>query len=396
MLDGLLERDEVIGFINRIKQSERYYNKIGNIYSNYDSITSKKEMALYIFYDAIYKYKLLINSDKLLIEYLEQLDRLYKKIDNYDDLRLGVHKIICRLLIVILDIKNIDNKDAKEKIIEYLYKKYIVDGYYIHGLPSYYVENIKKEGFIPEEYNNYYDRFLKVKEIFEKYHVVDVLDKDFLDKQVSFSDDLVMGCFYATHAPMYYSLLLMSNLFIGKKMKDDYYLIRDYDYLANSLKKYMSNNLFSELDQNYILDLVRDEWNLIHNEEEKISLMIVPRLVISDEVISLEEVMEASLEDEDIYESVDRLLSSKHQNMYCNKKINNSDIIFLNFDFDFKIEKIVENKEVDEEYLEKEKMVEQDFLDGYGKATVFLLIGALFVTLGVLISVILLIKGGNI
>ena len=158
----------------------------------------------------------------------------------------------------------------------------------------------------------------------------------------------------------------------------------------------MSNNLFSEIDQNYILDLVRDEWDLIHNEEENISLMMVPRVVISEEFISLKDVIEASLEDKDIYETVDRLLSSKHQNIYCNKKIDNNDIIFLNFDFDLRKEKIEEKKEIDKKYLEKEKIVEQDFLDGYGKATVFLLIGALFVTLGVLISVILLIKGGNI
>ena len=80
MLDSYLCRDDVKKFINELKTSERYFKKTSNIYMS--NLYTSYEAALYIFYDALLKYKIIINDIYLFDEYMEQLDELYKKLDN--------------------------------------------------------------------------------------------------------------------------------------------------------------------------------------------------------------------------------------------------------------------------------------------------------------------------
>ena len=390
MLEDLLKRDDVLNFINEIKTSERYFQK-NNSSSLLNSINISTDIALYIFYDALFKYKIIIDDIYLFDEYLEQLDKLYKKLDDFENIRAGINKLICKMLIIKNDIKDVKDKVSRDSIINEVFNKYIKDGYFIHGFNHSYSDDILDNGFIPEVYDNLYEKFIKINNIFAKYNVINVIPKDFLSKKVFFTDDLVRGCYYSLYAPLYFYEFLTNEEYFGKRIKKDYYLKDDYNHLIGYLKRFMSNNLFSEADRKYILEVVEEEWNLLHRKEKKVSLLLVKRKDIFDKDVDINKYLD---DDSDIYEIVDRMLNSKYNNIYCDKEIGKDKLSVLLFEtyIDYK-EEIIEEDEELELYKYKSEELNKEFLDKYGNVSILLLVGSLFITLGVIITIIGLLRG---
>lgn len=382
MLDSYLNRNDVKSFIKEIKTNERYFQKTSravmpNLFNSY-------EAALYIFYDALFKYKIIVNDVCLFDEYIEQLEKLYKKLDNFDDIRFGINKLICKIVIIKSNIKDIDNEENRDLILQHIYNRYIKEGYYIHGFSSTYIDDIKSNGFIPEKYENYYDRFKNINKVFAKNNVIHIINKDFKDNKVFFTDDFVYGCYYSSYSPLYFSKFLMNEEYFGTIKRKDSYLKDRYSMLIGPLKRFMSNNLFSESDKKEILDLVDDEWNLLHRKDRCISLLLVKRKSIGKNDFSLNEYFD---DDTDIYEMVDRLLNSKSNNISYDENISKEDISILVLDNYYdKEEEKVENDE-------NESNVNIEFINKYGSVSYLLLFGSLFITLGVIFTLVKVIGG---
>ena len=390
MLEDLLKRNDVLSFIDDIRNNERYFQK-NNSSSLLNSINISTDIALYIFYDALFKYKTIIDDIYLFDEYIEQLEKLYKKLDDFENIRAGINKLICKMLIIKNDIKDVEDKSSRDSIITEVFNKYIVDGYFIHGFNYSYSDDILENGFKPEEYNNLYEKFVKVNNIFAKYNVINIIPKDFLSKKVFFTDDLVKGCYYSLYAPLYFYGFLTNEEYFGKRIKKDYYLKDDYNHMIGYLKRYMSNNLFSEIDRKYILDVVEEEWNLLHRKEKKISLLLVKRKDIFDKDVDVNKYLD---DDSDIYEIIDRMLNPKYNNIYCEKEIgiDNLNVLLFETYIDYK-EEIIEEDEELELYRYKDEELKKEFLDKYGNVSILLLLGSLFITLGVIITIVGLLRG---
>lgn len=391
MLEELLIREDVRNFIGELKNNDRYFAKELKGFAD-RKITISNELALYIFYESLYKYSLLFDEVYLFDEFMEQLDRLYKKIDNYEDIIVGINKLLCKLITFKLDIKDTKKPESKQIIVEYIYNKYIVNGYYVHGFNTSYTESIKENGFDPENYENYYDKFTKLNEIFAKYNVNNIIEKDFTKKDVTFTDDFLMGCYYSIYGPSFFSSFLANEEYFGKRSRQDGYLIDDYDVTIRYLKRFMSNNLFNENDKKYILDLVKDEWDLLHREDKKVSLLLVKRNEFKDKNIDINDYLNS---DEDIYDIADRLLSSKKSRIMCTEVIPKENVYIVTLDayYSEKNKKSVEDEHQEELELAKLEQDNKEFMDTYGSVSVLLIAGALLITLGVIITIFMIIRG---
>ena len=391
MLNDLVTRDDVRKFIKQLKFNDRYFDKELRGFAD-RKMTISNELALYIFYEALYKYQILFDNIYLFDEYLEQLDKLYKKIDNFDDIVIGINKLICRLLILELDIKDSEKPEEKEKLIKHVYYKYINRGYFIHGFNTSYTKEILEKGFDPENYENYYEKFIKLNEIFEKYKVSNIIEKDFSKKEVTFTDDFLMGCYYSIYGPNFYSSFLRDEDHFGRKQKQDGYLIDDYDLTISHLKRFMSNSSFSENDKKFVLDLVKDEWDLLHREDKKVSLLLVERSFFKEDKTSIDEYLNS---DEDIYDIVDRILSPKKTRIECKKMIPAEELIIINLDAYYDEEAKIDYRDQHKEELAQyqKEQENKEFMDTYGNVSALLIVGSLLITLGVIMTIIMLIRG---
>lgn len=391
MLDELINRDDVREFMDVLKTNDRYFSKDLRSFAG-RKMTISNELALYIFYQALYKYQVLFDDVYMFDEYLKQLDKFYKNIDNFDDLVVSINKLLGKLLTVKLDIKSLEKEESREILIKYVYDRYIVNGYYIHGFNTSYRKLIEEHGFSPEDYENYYDRFDKANKIFAKYNVINIIDKDFSKKSASFTDDFLMACYYSTYGPNFFSSFLANEDYFGKKTKQDGYLIDDYNLTIRNLKRFMDNNLFKENDKKFILDLVKDEWDLLHRDDKKISLLLVKRNVLSDTHIKIDDYLNS---DEDLYDIVDSILSPKKGIINCTNNIAPEDITIINLDTYYDDKNKISYEEVYQAEIERMRQEQEnkEFMDTYGTASILLIAGSLLITLGVIVTIIMIVRG---
>lgn len=387
MLDEYIKRNDVLSFIKEIKTNERYYNKEKNNYLNYDMYFSK-ELALYVFYDALFKFKIILDDIYLFDEYIEQLEKLYRKIDNFSDITIGINKLICRMVGIKFGVKNLNGSLARKEIIGYIYNKYVLDGYFVHGFNASYVDEIKENGFIPEEYQNYYERFQEIDKLLDKKGYNQAIEKDFSLKKVSFTDDFVMGCYYSAYAPMFFSSFLTK----GKRLREDAYLIDDYSLCVANLKKIYNFSNLSEHEKDQILKLVDDEWNLLHRQDKRIALLFGKRKLVNN--YNPTELSDFINDEANIFEVVDRLLSPKHNNILFTRKLDSKDFQIVVLDDYYEPEEVEEKNDIEEElnrYRERES--NKEFINKYGNASVFLILGSLLISLGVIITIIMVLRG---
>ena len=374
MLDEYLRRGDVSSFIDNILFNERYFHKKMNHIANIKSI-SENVLALFIFYSALFQYKVIVDNIYLFDDFLEQLERLYRKIDNYNDLEVGIHHLIGRMVADNYHIKDVLDHDNCTMLLKYIYDRYIENGYYFHGFSSTYFNDLNKNNFQPEVYYNFYDRFEKINSIFSKVNSNIKIEKDFSKKEVYFTDDFIMGCYYSYFSPMFYTDFLL------KFSKKDFY---QYKECLKKLKTYLDSEFFTKDDKEFIISLIEDEKRLLDDGVNDISIMIVPRKEFNDTILSFDEYF--NNDDDNYYDMVDRLLTSKSSKIICMDVMEREKYDLYRLPIPQRQGSIMNDSEV----LKKEEIKKnnQMFLDEYGQVSVLLILGSLTILVGVVITII--------
>lgn len=352
MFKELLERDDTKEFIDKLYTYEIYK---GREYSNYDLIG--------IFYDAIYKYSLIIDNIGYYEQYLVELDLLFRRVEKEFSIKDGINKLISKILV------NRINLTDKEEFIRYVYLKYIENGYFIHAYSPIYTENIKNNGFKINKYTNLYDDFIMIKSILNKYKD-NYVSKDFKLDEVIFTDSMELAYFYSLRSPMYFYEIICGDEHIEDK---NGYLKKDYNECLNNINKVIKTLNVTPEDGNKIIDVFNREWKLLNNDKlNNSTFILVKRNKITDEKLELEKLIE-DFKDEDYYIILDRLINNNYNNVICTKDIDANDIEFLSIDNRREI------KEISEEIT----------INSEGVVSTFIIVGAILMTLGVVITLIL-------
>ena len=379
MLDAYLKKKEVSLFIQELRRNPKYLQKNVHQESHYGQYIGD-ELALYLFYDSLIKYKMIIDDDSLFDEYVSQVEKIYRKIEDYDDVVRGIHKLLVNLAASSLGIQDIESGEGKKKIIQHFYQKYILDGYFVHGFSTTYEEFMKGRNFIPEKYPNRYHKMFKVQQIIAHYKRF-VMEKDFRVEQVDMTDDFIMGCHYSASSPGYFYQLL-TNCGVEKSA----YLKQDHHAAMSSLKRFMNNRSMKSSDQKNILKIVEEEWNFISRVPRKISLLLVKRNKVMEIPDRLNDYLSS---DRDLYDIIDRILCPRYAAIPLQRPLKYGEYQMISLE-DF----YIASKEKEVVSLKDNKQVHSyELLNSYGIVSFCLILGSLLITLGVIISIIMVLRG---
>lgn len=383
MFEDILNKEDVSRILSNICNNAKYYEKKINV-SDYKMNSGVQQM-LFIFYEALYKYKLIICDMKYFSDYLQQVNKLIKKIDNFKDISYGIDRIIGRICAFKLGHNKVDEDLVKEQVLRYIYDRYFINGYYIHGYSGCYYENILQEGFLVEQYNNLYSDFRMIQKVLKEKNCENLLVKDFSAREVSFTDNFMLGCYYSVNSPMYFSTFLCKNEFIDNENMMSAYSNNDYGLCFKSLNK-ITNELGLDVEQKGLFtNTFYNEWKLLDKDNSKINLLLVPRLVLKEK-FNIEEFITNNREN-DFFDSVCKLLE-QNENVVSSYNIRKEDILFVSLP-NYK-EYIGSKKKKRKSGKIKEEFNNQDydfsFSGRYGKVSLLMLIGILFIILGVVLT----------
>lgn len=388
MLDEIIRRDDVSQLLEDICNSARYYDKRSTNSLGYDMCFGVEQI-LFLFYDALFKYKMIIDDMSYFDDFFEQIDKLIRKIDNFYDISNGINRIIGRICAFKLDIKDVEDEQSKEEVLRYIYDKYMVNGYFIHGYASCYYGNIFENGFYIDQYHHLYDKFIKVQNILNKKKHNKIISKDFNDKKVEFTDSLLLGCYYSANAPMFFSNLLCRNEFIKKQEYLDDYARGDYNACLKNLYRVMNGLKLRDSQKNIFIDAFKSEWKLLDKSNSNISLMLIPRDLFRDSLINIDSFIRDSKNDS-FAEAVCKLFNHR-TSVVVKDDIMKRHITFVNLDGYKKYVK-EEKKDNLKTELEKTFITSDDefaFSNTYGKVSVLLLVGTMLIAVGVILTMLM-------
>lgn len=375
MLSSIFEQQVVVEFLNKIAHNPRYYDKKKKDSINYEKF-SGLEQPFFLVFDSLLKYQILIGDLEYLNDFIHHLDLLWYKIDNFHDINEGTYKILVKFCARKLGFQNKVEEHRKE-ILEYIYQKYIVDGYLYHSISDTYISSIQEKGFSPQNYENYYSQF----EQLQKQYPAFFSDMDFHHNYVSFTDDFVMACYYATYSPIYFSNFLCPQTV--KKVELNSYAKRDYIGCFKQLRQSLKAKEMKEEDIRKIEDLCNLEWKYLRQNESRPTIMLVKRSVFSkNKIRGIEEIIENKKED--IGDLASHIMDYKFSSLSWKDFISPNDITFVTIPYaNFVVEQEVESVEVVLPTVHSDN--EED-----GKVSFLLLLGSVLILLGVIVSIIML------
>lgn len=375
MLSSIFEQQVVVEFLNKIAHNPRYYDKKKKDSINYEKF-SGLEQPFFLVFDSLLKYQILIGDLEHLNDFIHHLDLLWYKIDNFHDINEGTYKILVKFCARKLGFQN-KVEEHRREILEYIYQKYIVEGYLYHGISDVYIPSIQEKGFSPQIYENYYSQF----EQLQKQYPAFFSDMDFHHNYVSFTDDFIMACYYATYSPFYFSNFLCPQT--TKKVELNSYAKRDYIGCFKQLRQSLKAKEVKEEDIRKIEDLCNLEWKLLRQNESKPTIMLVKRSAFSKNLIlGIDEILRDKKEDIGVLAS--HIMDYKLNSLSWKDSISPNDITFVTIPYaKFIIEQEVGPVEVILPTVHPEDNSED------GKVSFLLLLGSALILLGVVVSIIM-------
>lgn len=401
MFQSVLHRDDVIKLLKEVCNNKMFYEK--NILDSLDyEIFVDIEQPLFIVVDALIKYQIIIDDEFLLDDYLEQLRKIMRKITNFHDIRCGINRIMGKFVARKMNLKDYESDDNQREILKYIYDKYIVNGYMFHSISNVYKDNILTNGLIPNQYVNITEKFVKVNNILEKYRIENLMETDFNKDYISITDSFIMAYCYAVNSPMYFYKLLCANQYMVKKKFDrTAYFKNDYNKCFKNLDQLLKKYDFNSSEMKYIKETCNEEWKLLDKNRNIPTVVVIKRSAVGrDSLKDIDDII-SNCGKIDIGESVSKIIDSRYDNDKLDSAISVDDLKICElFKYRDLVEVMEEEEVTDTTFIKKMSKnylnvydSNQQFASEYGKVSILVLLGALLITLGVTITIIMISRG---
>ena len=381
VFDSLIRRDDVIKIFNDISNSARYYNKkvSKSFQVGYNSINSQ---LLFIVYDALYKYSTIIGSMDYFNDFLDQLDKLLRKIDNVDDIIIGINKMIVSIICLKYNCDE-DNKTDREAVIRYIYDKYYINGYYIYGYNLY---DYKCSMNAIEK--NFYNEIIKVDTILNK-KMYNIKKSDYYDSNIILSNSFFDSCCRSSNYLLLFVKLFHEDTNMEINFNDFRFSVRNYNFLMKELNKVMNNIKLSSYEKKLFIDCFNKEWNLVKNKSDHVNVVLIPYSLLDMNNFSIDSFIEEN-RDCSLDDAILKLFRT-NEVIVSKDILNDKNIKAINLPGISSFTKVIEkDKFVDE--LERTFVTGSDdfsFLNVYGKVSILVIVGACLIICGVIFTFIL-------
>ena len=364
MFELILERADVQALLKEIFNNPKYYNKVGGDILEKECTSHAK--VLFIFYDAIYKYSLIIGDDKYLGEFISGIEVLIKRLGDVDNIKFGISKMLGKILAKSKNIPIELVEEHKEELLRIIYDNYILNGYYFMGVSKRDYLFIKENGYLKRFYCK---ELSEINKLLENYDF-SIFNEVMFDME--FNTDFSKACFQSIVSPSALNNLLVNNNFVEDEKKSAYCL-QSKKLCVDNLKTVLDKLKVSIPDSRMMMKLFENIWQIYNDSPNDIYLVMVKR----NKVNSIDSFSVNSTFS--YYDSLYNLFSTYDDYFITNR----SDIMvdrcleLPNFT-KYKKNLVLVNSIIDKDNF--------DIKNEYGVVSIFILFGSSLILLGVLFT----------
>jgi len=403
-MENILSREDVIELLRETVTDFKFQNKSYQK-APYGDKFVPNQYSLLLVVDALIKYQIIIGDLEYIDDYLLQIRRIIKKMYDHHDIVYGINSVLAKIVSVKLDINDVNSLESKKQILDYVYEKYIVNGYSFCGIPSPLASNVEKNGLNPREFSYVEDRWLEIKEIFSKYGMKEIITKDLTHPipHVTLTDSPMMAYYYALKAPVYFSEFCSTNKYMRQEEGYDIgaYYRKDYNACKENIMTLCKKKSFSEKDLNRVIEIFEAEWNLWNKMSTKPKILFIKRSANRRDELKDFAQIKCVCENIDIAHSIGKIIESRFDDLKVFNVIDKKDIIveemlgFLDITrVDNPFEEVFKKETKKKVTTKKVPIGMISPMNAYGNVSILALVGALFLTLGATLTILLTIYGG--
>lgn len=263
--------NKTIPNINEKKQTEEFCFKVNQFFSNYKilnfiadkfnniDLLDNLECDNYFFgqsYETNFLKALILLNGNI------DIKDMLKKINSSNDILLYcLEKIKCKLKIKIETEKN------KVKLLNYINKVYIKNGYFFHGTTSQSIVYIKKNDLTSQFNNKSKQYIVNVNKIFEQHNIYRMFEGKINElKTFNFyvTDDPFSAIYYANQSPEFLSRFCANggNMLDTSVYDRNAFWRRDYDSCKRNINTFMNKNNFSRDEISIVNECFHKLWQL--------------------------------------------------------------------------------------------------------------------------------------
>ena len=378
VLERVLDRKDVCFLINEITNNLSYQNKDGRLFLKYNC----SYQALFTLYDALFKYCIIIKDVRYLDNYVLQVGKMFRKFNNIYDIEKAINILIINICSEKLGISDRSSYSNKKMILRYIYERYINDGYLFHGFSGIYKDVIERDGFVPEEYYNNYAAFVDIDKIFSRHKIYNIMNKKFYNSEIYLTDNFSNACFYGANSPMYFYHLLCDNIVSSTNQSSNLYLKNDYYGCFKNLGEVIKKTELNSAEKKFVMKSCLEEWKLLNKNTANINVLLVKRRLFGYDRIDFVEDILNNDRDFVLNDAIFNLLYCNNDRIPIKTRINSRDIEFV----------LIPNH-IYKYSIKKNNALDDELSNAYGKASILALLGSIFITLGVIVTIIMFIGG---
>ena len=368
----ILKREDVQSFLLEITTDETRFSKKEIPYMICEEKISVMEYNLFTLLDALFKYSVIVEDLTYFDEFLKNVHKILKKVQNHNDVQIGISRVLINSCKQKLGIKNIDSYQDKLSIVSYIYDKYIIHGFLFHSFPSIYLDKIEENGIVALRSDT-----SLLDSILEKY----TKEKLTASSSISITDSPFMAFYYAYHTPYF-----MSEIVNQDEVSCDYFFRRDYSEcikkLASVSRKY---NMFS-IDKSKLINNYNELWDYYRLDDNFPVVAAIKRSDYGKNSLREYPKLCEKLKEKDIVSIVTCILDSRFNQDYLENNVLPLSIRILRLPnlVDLKIGGVRKKDQV------LNGRGENGVVDQYGNVTIIALVGVFFITFCVLFAIVML------
>lgn len=305
MLFESLNRTDVREFLQQLLIQDRYkkINPPEGLNNNY---CLEGKYAFFLAIDALCKFEQIIADDDLVDEYIAQLSRIFKKFNEYSDIKRGIYTLIIKIVSVKLNITNHHLAQNKEKILIHIYDKYIVNGYFYYGLSSNHINEItfvglRRDGFSLDS------KLITINELLTKYGS----NKLFTNSNTMITDDIVIAFYQALLYPDYLCMLASSKELKDGKYNKDCFYTKNITEIKENILKISKRAKLNNQDQTELINFFIDVFDSDNISKQTPCIALINRSALNkNQLKDIEEIIKN--EDQSLTSAVSLILESRY------------------------------------------------------------------------------------